>query len=138
MTILSWVGSNLASLYSSYTVIQKLKSEFELIYEILIQYPGNKITFLELPFYSIVKWNSVHNHKEPSSFQEQDRALENRIIQLISEIKKLNKRNQTFSPNFDLYRTSKTKRRGGRQVSRRYFNLELQNVYTAHIVYKEA
>jgi hypothetical protein len=45
------------------TVIQKLKSETELIYEILNQYPGNKITFLELPFYSIVKWNSVHNHK---------------------------------------------------------------------------
>ena len=39
----------------SNTVIQKLKSEFELIYEILNQYPGNKITFLELPFYSIVK-----------------------------------------------------------------------------------
>jgi len=55
------------------------------------------------------------------------RALENQIIQLNSEIKKLNERNQTFSPdfNFDLYRTSKTKRRGGRQVSRRYFNLEL-------------
>jgi hypothetical protein len=47
----------------SNTVIQKLKSETELIYEILNQYPGNKITFLELPFYSIVKWNSVHNHK---------------------------------------------------------------------------
>jgi len=60
--------------------------------------------------------------------------LENQIIQPISEIKKLNKRNQTFSPNFDLYRTSKTKRRGGHQVSIRYFNLEL---YTAHIVYKE-
>ena len=37
----------------SNTVIQKLKSEFELIYEILNQYHGNKITFLELPFYSI-------------------------------------------------------------------------------------
>ena len=97
----------------SNTVIQKLKSEFELIYEILNQYPGNKITFLELPFYSIVKWISVHNHKEPSSFQEQDRTLENQIIHLNSEIKKINERNQSFSPdfNFDLYRTSKTKRR---------------------------
>ena len=111
-----------------------MKSEFELIYEILIQYPGNKITFLELPFYSIVKWNSVHNHKEPSYFQEQDRALENQIIQLNSEIKKLNERNQTFSPdfNFDLYIEHQKQKR---QVSRRYFNLEL---YTAHIVYKEA
>jgi hypothetical protein len=56
-------------------------------------------------FYSIVKWNSEHNHKEPSSFQEQDRALENQIIQLNSEIKKLNERNQTFSPDFNLTQT---------------------------------
>jgi hypothetical protein len=49
--------------FESNTVIQKLKSETELIYVILNQYPGNKITFLELPFYSIVKWNSLHNHK---------------------------------------------------------------------------
>ena len=99
--------------FESNTVIQKLKSEFELIYEILNQYPRNKIPFLELPFYSVVKWNSAHNYTDPSSFQEQDRALKNQIIQLNSEIKKLNERNQTFSSdfNFDLYRTSKTKRR---------------------------
>lgn len=56
---------------------------------------GNKITFLELPFYSIVKCNSVHNHKEPSSFQAQDRTLENQIIHLNSEIKK-NKRKKSI------------------------------------------
>ena len=91
-----WIGTQLDAStryitlksFESNTGIQKLKSEFELIYEILNQYPGNKITFLELPFYSIVKWNSVHNHKEPSSFQEQDRALENQIINLNSELKK--------------------------------------------------
>ena len=91
-----WIGTQLDAStryitlksFESNTVIQKLKSEFELIYEILNQYPGNKITFLELPFSSIVKWNSVHNHKEPSSFQEQDRTLENQIINLNSEIKK--------------------------------------------------
>ena len=41
--------------FESNTVIQKLKSEFELICEILNHHPGNKITFLELPFYPIVK-----------------------------------------------------------------------------------
>ena len=63
------------------------------------------ISIKNLNLNSIVKWNSVHNHKEHSYFQEQDRALENQIIQLNSEIKKLNERNQTFSPdfNFDLY-----------------------------------
>jgi hypothetical protein len=50
--------------------------------------------------------------------------LENQIIQLNSEIKKLNERNQTFSPdfNFDLYIEHQKQKR---QVSRRYFNLEL-------------
>ena len=80
--------------FESNTIIQKLKSEFDLICEIFNHHPGNKITFLGLPFYPIVKWNSVHNHKEPSSFQEQDIALENQIIQLNSEIKKISVINQ--------------------------------------------
>jgi hypothetical protein len=42
-------------------IISKIVENFQEIPEILQKYPGYKLTFLEIPYYSIYKWNKSHN-----------------------------------------------------------------------------
>jgi hypothetical protein len=51
--------------------------------------PNSKVTFLTIPFYSTEAWSK----KEPTKFREQDNKLEEQILAVNSEIKKLNKEN---------------------------------------------
>lgn len=99
--------------------------------------PNSKDTFLTIPFYSIEAWNKKHKHKEPTKFREQDYKLEEQILIVNSEIKKLNKENHQEAPEFnsDLYRTSNRQKktyagnpsssRHGETKSRRIYNIEL-------------
>lgn len=41
-------------------LVQKLIENFQEIPEILQKYPGCKLTFLEIPHYSISEWNKSH------------------------------------------------------------------------------
>lgn len=99
--------------------------------------PNSEVTFLTIPFYSIEAWNKKHKHKEPTKFREQDYKLEEQILAVNSEIKKLNKENHQEAPEFnsDLYRTSNRQKktyagnpsssRHGETKSRRLYNIEL-------------
>jgi hypothetical protein len=50
-------------------------------------------------------WSKKHKHKEPTNFREQDNKLEEQMLAVNSEIKKLNKENHQEAPEFnsDLY-----------------------------------
>jgi hypothetical protein len=45
-------------------LVQKIVENFQEIPEILQKYPGYKLTFLEIPHYSIYKWNKSHKHPD--------------------------------------------------------------------------
>ena len=78
-----------------------------------------RVTFLELPVYSIKEWNRHAGHKDPESFDKQDRDLQVRITVINEYIRKINEENRTRSPKFslDLIRSRKYK---GRSCIYRY------------------
>lgn len=135
-----WVGTcNLTSFDRStrYICLSSSKSQetvdqvtttYKEIIQLFAKYPNCKLTFLETPFYSIVNWNSKQNHKNPSTFLEQDHLLEQQVILLNKEVKNINSSLGTHSPDFsyDLYRTSncKTANHKGKK-QRKYFNVAL-------------
>lgn len=80
------------------------------IKELVKQYPGCKVTFLETPVYSIVEFNKDRGHKSPEDFKEQDQKLEQQVYKLNEKIRGLNKEEYTHSPLFttDIIHNSKT------------------------------
>jgi hypothetical protein len=51
------------------TVITNLFKQF---IDLVNQYPNCKLTFLEVPHYSIVRWNITRGHRQPEVFATQD------------------------------------------------------------------
>lgn len=81
------------------------------------------VTFLEIPPYSIQKWNTCKGHSNPSIFKEQDRILADRVATLNHHIRLVNDSNECQSPKFrlDVLR-NKGSNRG---PSRPYINFNL-------------
>jgi len=66
----------------------------------LVNAHGSKVVFLEIPPYSIVKWNTSKGHRSPSDFIEQDKLLQYRLALVNEYIQQVNYRNSVASPNF--------------------------------------
>jgi len=90
--------------------IDKAAEYLQKIKELMKSYPGSKVTFLEIPVYSIVEFNRDRDHKTPEDFKEQDTKLEKQIYKLNDKIRELNREEHTHSPLFtvDLIQNSKT------------------------------
>jgi len=90
--------------------IDKAAEYLQKIKELMKSYPGSKVTFLEIPVYSIVEFNRDRGHKTPEDFKEQDTKLEKQIYKLNDKIRELNREEHTHSPLFtvDLIQNSKT------------------------------
>lgn len=71
------------------------------------------VTFLEIPYYSIVEWNRSKGHKHPENFGDQDKTLQEAIQNINENIRSINEENGVYSPRFniDLARIRKNKRR---------------------------
>lgn len=78
---------------------------------IVNKYPGCKITFLEIPLYSITENNKRKQQKDPSTFADQDIELQRQIRKLNEYIRSLNTETNCHSPifNTDLIITSLVK-----------------------------
>ena len=58
---------NLRNLDSSIeTILEYIQKNIDLVTE----HPGCKVTILEIPVYSIVRWNKHSGHKNPEKFTE--------------------------------------------------------------------
>jgi hypothetical protein len=68
----------------------------------LADYTQVKLTFLEIPIYSIKNWNEHCKHKDPSTFKDQDQQLQAQIITIHvdKEIRKLNFGTFFAPPNY--------------------------------------
>lgn len=82
-------------------------------------FPSVTIVFLEIPPYSIVKWNESRGHRDPQSFLSQDLALYERLSLVNEYIKELNSSSHVGSPRFnlDLQRTRKSTGSSHKRVS---------------------
>ncbi|CAC5356064.1 unnamed protein product [Mytilus coruscus] len=92
------------------SAVEKAAEYLGKIKELVKQYPGCRITFLEIPVYSISEYNKNKDHKTPENFKEQDKQLETQIYKLNEKIRNLNKDELTYSPLFttDIIHNSKT------------------------------
>ena len=61
-----------------------------------------RIVFLEIPPYSIVRWNSSKGHSAPNHFVDQDKLLWYRIALVNEYIQQVNNTNLVISPRFKL------------------------------------
>lgn len=80
--------------------VENITKNFEEIVQIFNQYPGCKLTFLELPAYSIHEYNKKKGHTTPNIFIEQDESLLHQIHSVNTYIRQLNSRIGSKSPNF--------------------------------------
>lgn len=96
------------------------------IIDLLKGYTGSRVTFLEIPEYSIVSYNKYHGHHNPSSFRIADKELQSQIYTLNGKIRDINESLNTISPEFtsDL-RTKRTFRRRRRIIVQHYTNFSL-------------
>ncbi|VDI52841.1 Hypothetical predicted protein [Mytilus galloprovincialis] len=92
------------------SAIDKAAEYLGKIKELVKQYPKCRVTFLEIPVYSISEYNKNKDHKTPEIFKEQDTKLEAQIYKLNEKIRTLNKDELTYSPLFttDIIHNSKT------------------------------
>lgn len=103
------------------------------------KHPGSKVTFLEIPVYSIVNWNATKGHKQPDSFKEQDVTLATKIYHLNGMIRELNRENSVHSPEFssDLSINPKHRKRGKQTTTKKYnFNLYVDGIHPSPVLCK--
>ena len=70
------------------------------IIDLLKPYPACRVTFFEIPPYSIIDFNKSRHHTDPNSFKKQEEELLANITDLNNYIRQLNESLNTFSPNF--------------------------------------
>ena len=111
-------------------IIDSILTEIQKIRDIISRYPDSKLTILEVPLYSIIAWNKKRrNHPDLSQFVVQEQALEEQIVKLNREIRKVNTELHSYSPKFssDLARTSKYRKgsKHDKSVRRVHHNFQL-------------
>jgi len=74
--------------------------------------PNSKVIFLEVPPYSIQRWNRSQGHKTPDIFGDDDQHLQNQLYELNNIIREINQSDK-LSPHFDLDLRKNSKRKGG-------------------------
>jgi hypothetical protein len=70
------------------------------IIELVKQYPNCRVTFLEIPIFSIKECNEHRKHNTPDQFKDQDLKLEEQVYNLNSKIRTTNVENNNHSPVF--------------------------------------
>lgn len=109
-------------------VINKIVNKYEEIIRIINRYPGSRLTILETPIYSIKKYNEDKQHKDPSSFEDQDQKLEKQVQTLNNKVREINRSLESHSPEFssDLSNTTKYRCGNDRKLkTKRYHDFEL-------------
>lgn len=77
-----------------------------------------KVTFFEVPIFSIREWNRYRGHRDPDNFIESDKTLEVRIKVVNEHILRINESNgaRSYALNVDLCRTRKNRGRKPKKI----------------------
>jgi hypothetical protein len=120
--------------------IDNLIRNFEDIVTLIQGYPVCKVTFLEIPVYSIYLWNKAKEHPDPRSFISKDNTLISHILDANHKIRALNNRLSVRSPglNNDVYHpiTCHTKNKHKRARDLYNFNLYRDGIHPKELLAK--
>ena len=96
-------------------------------FKLLLQpYPNSRITFIEIPHYSITKWNSCVKKSPTEDRINQDQELHQQILNLSTQIQDLNSSLNVWSPLLNLHlKASKQVKRGKNKPRKQYINYQL-------------
>jgi hypothetical protein len=118
--------------------VSTANNNIQKINELVKQYPNCRVTFLEIPIFSIKEWNEHRKHNTPDQFKDQDLKLEEQVYNLNSKIRTTNVENNNHSPVFSTVLIKISKTRKGDQhnkfTKRRSvnFKLYLDGIHTGH------
>ena len=105
------------------------KNIFEQVqkFNLLLQpYLNSRITFIEIPHYSITKWNSRVKKSPTEDRINQDQELHQQIVDLNTQIQNLNSSLNVRSPLLNLHlKASKQVKRGKNRPRKQYINYQL-------------
>lgn len=120
------------SVSTAYNNIQKIN-------EFLKQYPNCKVTFLEIPIFSIKEWNERKKYNNPDQFKDQDLKLEEQVYNLNSKIRTTNVENNNYSPVFSTDLIKNQKGRPSQQIHKTkicQLKLYLDGIHPGHLLSK--
>lgn len=98
------------------------------------QFPSVNLVFVEIPPYSITVWNRSKGHGDPDSFQDQDRVLRERIVNLIDYIHHINSVLAVRSPCLRVDLIRYRKRKGQDYRISVDFGLYKDEIHASHIL----
>lgn len=102
--------------------VRYLRRKFiELKTYILENINQSKVIFLEVPPYSIQRWNKYKGHKQPETFADDEQTLQDQLYQLNRYIREINE-SEKKSPKFEYDIRKISKRKGGVDE---YYNFNL-------------
>ena len=118
-----WLGTcNLTKKINRFVYLNPKRGNAQLIYHLeLISKVADskkfKVTFLEIPFFSLRKWNIKKGHRAPETFRVQDKLLQARTKVANEHIQRINRLNRAGfrSLNVDLEVTRKNRGRKGKK-----------------------
>ena len=89
--------------------MHELTKTLKEIYAFVSDFPTVKLSFLELPYYSIFHWNAYKKHPTPGEFKKDDFLLMDQLGQVNSFIRETNILLRKYSPkcNCDLHNCRK-------------------------------
>jgi hypothetical protein len=99
---------------------------FKQFIDLVNQYPNCKLTFLEIPHYSIVRWNTTRGHRQPEVFATQDNTLHEQTEAINQVIHTLNREQGVRSPLLTVHlRARKQVKRGKNKPTKDIINFNL-------------
>lgn len=99
---------------------------FKQFIDLVNQYPNCKLTFLEVPHYSIAHWNTTRGHRQPEVFATQDNTLHEQIEAINQVIHTLNREQGVRSPLLTVHlRARKQVKRGKNKPTKDIINFNL-------------
>ena len=90
------------SLSTDEGIIPYIIAQYQEIINLFKQYPACKITFFEIPPYSIIDFNKTRGHQNPSSYKKDEELLLQKVDELNNHIRYINSTLNTFSPNLSV------------------------------------
>jgi hypothetical protein len=99
---------------------------FKQFIDLVNQYPNCKLTFLEVPHYSIVHWNTTRGQCQLEVFAKQDNTLHEQIEAINQVIHTLNREQGMRSPLLTVHlRARKQVKRGKNKPTKDIINFNL-------------
>ena len=105
---------------------QNIFEELAKFKAVIQQFPGSRITFVEIPYYSILRWNLHAKKGQPEDRIAQDQQLSQQITEVNSKITELNTALGVRTPLLNLHlKARKHVKRGKDKPYKHYINYQL-------------